>query len=134
MADLISFRTAAFDPALEPENPINPIAGQSVLAWLRANALGSEYESTPPDYEDWGWYIEVRDADTAYTVGAICYDEGGSGDVVRDWMIQVVPRRRLSDVFRRRMASQGQGRLTGVIADALRADGAFEDVSVEQGR
>jgi hypothetical protein len=40
----------------------------------------------------------------------------------------------LSDVFHRRAASPGQGRLTGVIADALRADGALEDGSVEQGR
>ena len=70
--------TDAFDPSSEPENPFNPIAGQSVLVWLREHALEG-YESSEPDCEDWGWYIEVQGGDSVYTVGAICFDDEGDG-------------------------------------------------------
>jgi hypothetical protein len=39
VAHVISFATDAFDPSTEPENPINPIAGHSVLAWLRSGTF-----------------------------------------------------------------------------------------------
>jgi len=35
MAHVVSFRTSKFDVRTETPNPINPIAGQGVLRWLR---------------------------------------------------------------------------------------------------
>ncbi|MDJ0792154.1 MAG: hypothetical protein QNJ71_09670 [Acidimicrobiia bacterium] len=145
MAHLISFRTDLFDPAAEPENPINPIAGQSALVWIRDQVLADVCESTEPDYEDWGWYIEVPWDGGSYTVGAICFDEddgsisgdGADSDPSRkgfEWMVQVVKRRRFSDVMRRKNAMKADDGLTTLIVDALRADPAFEDVAVEFGR
>lgn len=87
MAHLIEFKTAKFDPSKEPPNRINPIAGQSVLVWLRETALPS---ATEPDYEDWGWYMEVELGGTSYLIGSICYEpaEGVIGPE-RDWLVQI---------------------------------------------
>jgi hypothetical protein len=52
---IVSLETAVFDVRKEPKNPINPIGGHSLLAWLR-RALASHLELTEPDGEDWGWY------------------------------------------------------------------------------
>ena len=132
MAHIISFRTGLFDPASEPENPINPIAGQSALVWLRKRVLGQVYEATEPDYEDWGWYIEVHGDGATYTVGAICFDEDREPNQSHfEWMIQVVKRRRVFDVLRGRNAMTVDDELTATISDALRADPAFEGVTVE---
>lgn len=135
MAHLITFSTDAFDPSSEPENPFNPIAGQSVLVWLREHALEG-YESSEPDCEDWGWYIEVQGGDSVYTVGAICFDDEGDGGqgASPEWMIQVVKRRTLGDVVRRRNRMAADDRLTLRIAEALRANVAFDRIEVEFGR
>ena len=135
MANLITFRTSLFDPAAEPENPYNPIAGQSALVWVRAEVLGDDYESSEPDAEDWGWYTEVVADDEVYTVGAICFDEEDQPpDEPLDWMIQVVKRRRFADVMRRRGAMSPDDRLTSTLVDAFEANPAFEQVSLEVGR
>ena len=70
MAHLISFTTDRFDVSGETPNPINPIAGQSVLLWLREELLRAQYRVTQPDTEDWGWYIDVESAAASYLVGA----------------------------------------------------------------
>lgn len=49
MAHVISFCTARFDTQKETPNPINPIAGQSVLNWLRDELANASYRSTDPD-------------------------------------------------------------------------------------
>jgi hypothetical protein len=59
MAHLITFTTARFDTTKEPPNPINPIAGQGVLTWLRAELLRAHYRVSEPATEDWGWYMNV---------------------------------------------------------------------------
>lgn len=54
MAHVFTFRSARFDTAAETPNPINPIAGQSVLLWLGEQLRGSPYTATTPAAEDWG--------------------------------------------------------------------------------
>ena len=71
MARLISFRTSKFDISKEPPNPINPIAGQSVLTWLKETLAGSGYTLSEPDAEDWGWYMDVHADGQAYLIGAL---------------------------------------------------------------
>ena len=70
MAHIISFTTDRFNVSSEKPNPINPIAGQSVLLWLRDELLTAQYRVTEPDAEDWGWYIDVECAAASYLVGA----------------------------------------------------------------
>ena len=80
------FVSRKFDLAAEPENDINPIRGQSFLAWLRARleALGQEVDG--PDTEDWGWYLGVRTAAGRYIVGAsVIPDDDGDDWTIRLW-------------------------------------------------
>ncbi len=70
MAHLVSFRTAKFDVRAEDPNPINPIFGQSVLRWLRAELAKAHYTVTEPSTEDWGWYVDVEAEGAHYLVGA----------------------------------------------------------------
>ena len=98
MVLLVTFKTAKFDPSVEPENDINPIAGQSVLAWLKKSILSGEYETTDPAPEDWGWYIDLAAGDRRYMIGAICYWEPGesvSGPL--EWLLQFHKSRSLKE-------------------------------------
>src|SRR5215471_10285059 len=93
MAHLVSFRTAKFDVRAEEPNPINPIAGQSVLNWLRVELRKTKYTATEPSTEDWGWYIDVRGEGSSYLVGASADADDPASDV--EWIIQVHKHRSL---------------------------------------
>jgi hypothetical protein len=131
MAHLIAFRTDRFDVSQETPNPINPIAGQSVLTWLREELAKAACQSTEPDTEDWGWYIEVEGESGAYVVGASADAEGSTSDV--DWIVQVHKRRSLKEKLlgRNRMAADDP--LFALIERLVRADQRMQQVSVEKG-
>jgi hypothetical protein len=130
MAHLIAFRTDRFNISQEPSNPINPIAGHSVLNWLREELAKAAYQSTEPDTEDWGWYIEVEGESGAYLVGASADAEGTTSEV--DWMVQVHKRRSLKEKLlgRNRMAADDP--LFALIERLVRADKRMAQVSVER--
>jgi hypothetical protein len=48
VAHVITFRSSKFDVMKERPNPINPIAGESVLAWLREQLKSSSFVVTTP--------------------------------------------------------------------------------------
>jgi hypothetical protein len=130
MAHLISFKTSRFDVRTEASNPINPIAGQGVLAWLRPQLAEVGYQSTDPDAEDWGWYMDVQGAGGSYLVGA-------SGDADSDereveWVVQVHRHRSLTDRMFRRNVMADDDPLVSVIEGIVRADRLSADVSVER--
>ena len=114
MCHLITFTSAKFDAASETPNPINPIAGKSVLAWLRDELRGDEREVTSPEAEDWGWYFYVQSAEGTYLVGA-------SSDVdepePREWKIQVCRERSALDKL------LGRNKLNDVDALSLQIEG-----------
>jgi len=94
MAHVITFRSSRFDTAAETPNPINPIAGESVLSWL-SEGLASAYEVTAPATEDWGWYVGVTGAGAAYLVGASA--EPGEPGASVEWTVQIHRHRSLRD-------------------------------------
>jgi hypothetical protein len=128
MAHLISFTTARFDVSAEAPNPINPIAGQSVLLWLRAELLQANYQVTEPDTEDWGWYMDVRDGEVVYLVGASADAEPLDAPV--EWIVQVHKHRSITDKLlgRHRMAAADP--LFALIERIIRADSRLQQVSV----
>ena len=130
MAHVVSFRTSKFDVSGETPNPINPIAGQSVLKWLRAELAKAQYTATEPDTEDWGWYIDVTGNDGSYLVGASADADGSTADV--EWLIQVHRHRSFTDkVFgRNKMAADDS--LAALIERIVRAEPQISDVSVER--
>jgi hypothetical protein len=94
MAHVIAFRSARFDVAGEPPNPINPIPGERLLRWLGQRLGTFSYEVTAPDAEDWGWYMDVRGAGAAYMIGASGEPDAG-GQIA--WTVQIHRHRSLRD-------------------------------------
>ena len=130
MAHVVSFRSSKFDVSAETPNPINPIAGQSVLTWLRAELAKAQYTATEPDTEDWGWYIDVTGNDGSYLVGASADADGSTPNV--EWVIQVHKHRSFTDkVFgRNKMAADDS--LAALIERIVRADPQISEVSVDR--
>lgn len=128
MTHLISFKTARFDVSRERPNETNPIAGQSVLLWLRDELVRAHYQVTEPETEDWGWYVDVVGAEASYLVGASADATDGTPSV--EWIIQVHKMRSLKDkvLGRNRMAPDDP--LFALIERLVRADGRIEQVDV----
>ena len=132
MAYLISFRTARFDVSKEAPNPINPIAGQSVLHWLREELSHNDYKVTEPDTEDWGWYIDVERGGVSYLVGASADADGRTPDV--EWIVQLHKSRSLKDRLFGRNLLAADDPLFALIEKLVRADSRIAEVSVDKDR
>ena len=131
MAHLISFTTARFDVRGEKPNPINPIAGQSVLLWLREELLRAQYRVTEPDTEDWGWYIDVERAGASYLVGASADPAEPTPTV--EWIVQVHKNRSIKDKMLGRNKMAADDPLFALIEEIVRGDSRIERVSVTRG-
>jgi hypothetical protein len=134
MACLISFTTTRFDPADERPNPINDIAGEGVLLWLREHAIMPPYETSAPDAEDWGWYMDVIAPDGSYLVGACAQweDESAPTEAI-EWLVQIDKHRSLLDKLLGRNKLTTADPLVESLAAAIRREASFTAVSVEQG-
>jgi hypothetical protein len=123
---LVSLETAAFDLGKEPNNPMNPIGGHSLLAWLRAS-LKSHLELTEPACEDWGWYSTGTFDGSDYLIGACAM--GQPDDVPPlEWQIQIHKQRSLLDKLlgKNRMAPDDP--LSAVIVATVKDEPAFSKV------
>ena len=130
MAHVISFRTRKFDVTAETPNPTNPIAGQGVLRWLRAELATYHYTATEPDTEDWGWYIDVTGNNGSYLVGASADADGSTPDV--EWVIQVHKHRSMKDKLLGRNTLAVDDSLAALIERIVRAEPQISNVSVER--
>jgi len=130
MAHVVSFRSSRFDVSAETPNPINPIAGQSVLTWLRAELAKAHYTATEPDTEDWGWYIDVTGNDGSYLVGASADADGSTPNV--EWVIQIHKHRSFTDKVFGRNKMVADDSLAALIERLVRADPQISEVSVDR--
>ena len=130
MAHLVSFRTTKFDVRAEEPNPINPIAGQSVLNWLRGELAKAQYTVTEPGAEDWGWYVDVRGNGASYLVGASADAESSPPDA--EWIIQVHKHRSLKEKILAQNKMTVDDSLVALIERIVRADPQIAEVSVER--
>ncbi|MFN9472564.1 hypothetical protein [Acidovorax sp.] len=89
----IHFHTRLFDVSLEPENPINPMRGHSLLEWLRER-VPAQLDMTDPDAEDWGWYAHVNWEGRTYMVGAAANE---SEDGNHEWVLSLTKHRSLKE-------------------------------------
>jgi len=127
MAHLISFKTALFDASREKPNGINPVAGQSVLLWLRNELVKVQYRVTEPDTEDWGWSIDVQGDDGAYLVGA---SAEADATPPLEWIVQVHKHRSLKDKIFGRNKMAADDPLSMFIERLVRADARLEHVEI----
>ena len=130
MAHVISFRTARFDVSKETPNPINPIAGEGVLNWLRPELERAHYRTTAPSTEDWGWYMDVEGGGASYLVGASADAEDPNPE--RDWTVQVHKQRSLKDKLLGRGKMTPDDPLSTLIERIVREDGSIVQVEVDQ--
>ena len=130
MAQVISFTTSRFDVAAETPNPTNPIAGQSVLLWLKAELSRQNYRVTEPDTEDWGWYMDVQGDGGAYLVGASADAETQSAPV--EWTVQVHRHRSITDKLLGRNKMAMDDPLFALIERLVRADSRMQQISVSR--
>jgi hypothetical protein len=128
MARLISFTTDRFVVSGERPHPINPIAGQAVLLWLREELLRAQYRVTEPDTEDWGWYIHVEGADASYLVGASA--EAGDPTPTVAWIVQVHKDRSTKEKLLGRNKMAADDPLFALIEQIVRGDSRNQQVSV----
>jgi hypothetical protein len=129
MAHLITFTSSQFDVSAETPNPINPIAGEGVLKWLREKLRGIGYEVTVAEPEDWGWYVCVRQPEVSYLVGA-------SSDLdqpdPREWTIQIHRERSLTDKLFGRNKLPADDPLSVRIEAFIRDSSGAQDVRVDK--
>jgi hypothetical protein len=129
MAHLISFRTRKFDVSKETPNPINPIAGQGVLNWLKGRLNSTPWNATTPDTEDWGWYIYVKNEGTSYMVGA----SGEVGETpTLDWIIQIHKHRSLMEKLTGRNKMTEEDPLSRLIENFVRSAPDFTNIEVDK--
>lgn len=135
MAYLIEFRSALFDVAAEPENPVNPIFGHALLKWLGSRLQREGIRATDPDYEDWGWYVDVSAFDADYLVGAASVtDDDREADGKIDWIIQVHRHRRMADKLLGRNKLESSDPLCRLIEGIVRSEPSFHDVNASLAR
>ena len=125
---VITFDSPKFDVEAEPENDINPIQGQSCLAWLRPKLEASGYVVEGPACEDWGWYLDVRDADHRYVLGAMAWPSDGP---VVDWWLQVWRRRSFGEWLRGRGHIALEDALIERTVDLLLTEGEARELDRE---
>ena len=130
MAHLITFSTGAFDVSKEEPNPINPIAGQALLKWVRAKLEASGYTVTEPATEDWGWYVDVEGHGSSYLVGASGEPEPPSSDI--DWTIQIEKHRSLKDKMTGKNKMTAEDPLTALVERFVLGEAGFRTVNTEK--
>ena len=126
-ARVIRFTTSSFDVAKERPNPINPIAGESLLLWLREKAR-PRFDVSEPDAEDWGWYSSVTCNGRHYMLGASASDEE-SGE--REWVLQIVKQRSLVEKLLGREHMRADDECASFFRALLESEASFKGVSVD---
>ena len=130
MAQLLTFSTSSFDVTLETPNPFNPIAGQSVLSWIREKLTGTPFTATSPEAEDWGWYMDVSGNGATYLVGASGEPDSTTSDV--DWTVQIHKHRTVLEKLTGRNILTDDDALLALLEGFVREESTFRDVQVEK--
>ena len=95
----IHLKTAKFDILNEDKNPINLIYGQSLLLWLQ-DQLKDKIEFSKVDYEDWGWYCDIKFNNRSYMLGSsVFYEEGDNPKSELEWVFQVEKQRTFKEIL-----------------------------------
>jgi len=131
VAHVITFRSARFDIAAETPNPINPIAGESLLRWLGERLRETRYAATTPKPEDWGWFIGVETEGASYLVGASGEaDEAAPGTVA--WTMQIHKHRSLKQKLTGANKLTRDDRLSAAVERLVRQSADAVDVEVDR--
>lgn len=104
MHAVIWFKTGSLDVKNEPENPINPIMGASLLTWIQEKEKG-KISVPEPECEDWGWYANINFNGRSYMLGASTEEVDEHGQY--QFCFQVEKHRTLKEKILRRERATG---------------------------
>jgi hypothetical protein len=121
---LIRFKASLFDVAKEPENPINPIPGASLLTWLAARWPEPLVMSAPAP-EDWGWYLEVAVKGRMYLLGA---SGSNAANDDWDWVLQIKKKCSLGERLLARGKLEADDPCVALARDLLQGEPGFRDL------
>lgn len=127
MDPVIRFRSSLFDLSKEPENPINPIRGTSILEWIRAR-LPDGVSASSVEPEDWGWYFDANWSGRNYMIGAMA-EEGMGGQT--EWAVQFDKSRSLKEKLMGREKLHGGDPAVAFVLGLIRGEPAFTSVTVD---
>lgn len=66
----VNFTSALFEPFLSEDAQVNPECYGAELAWWLSKELAKKgVETSYPECEDWGWYLEYFVDDDEYMIG-----------------------------------------------------------------
>jgi hypothetical protein len=130
MALLMTFSTSKFDYTRETPNDINPIYGESVLKWLAEKLVGTGYEASKPETEDWGWYVQVEGHGAKYMVGASGDPDRPAPDM--DWVIQIHKRRTFKEKLTGANKLTRSDMFAALLERLARDEPDFRDFTVEE--
>lgn len=128
MTVIVPFNTRMFDVSRERPNPINPIAGESLLRWL-GEKLPSGQGLSEPNVEDWGWYSSIEWDGSHYMLGSSASE---AEDGVREWVLQVLRNRSLKERLLGRGRVTPDAPLVIRIVGLLSGEPQFMDLQVER--
>lgn len=126
---VIRFSTSMFDVSKERPNPHNPIAGESLLNWLREKAR-PRYEVSAPDAEDWGWYSSLTCNGRTYLLGASASDDEDDGG--REWVLQIVKQRTLREKLLGRARMAADDECAAFFQRLLEREAGFNGVTIDE--
>ena len=127
MARVIRFTTSKFDVSKERPNPINPIPGESLLLWLRSQAL-PELSMSEPDAEDWGWYSSVEWKGRLYMIGSSASEEEGGE---REWILQIDKHRSVKEKLFGNEKMSKDDECAQYFQRLLEGEASFDAISVD---
>ena len=125
---VIRFTTSTFDVTTERPNPINPIAGESLLKWLRERA-SAQFALSEPEAEDWGWYASLTHNGRAYMLGSSASDEEEGGE--REWVLQIVKQRSFAERLLGRARLAEDDECAAYFERLIREETGFKRVCVD---
>ena len=127
MTAVIRFKTALFDVMLEPENPINPIHGSSLLVWLAQRSHGV-LEISEPDVEDWGWYSYTDLHGQRYMLGSSASEQEQGA---HEWVLQVTKHRSFMEKLLGRNTMSEDDACVAYLVSLLANEPKFSNVSTD---
>jgi len=128
MPYLFAFRSTRFDVSKESPNPINSIAGEGVLNWLRTALVEAQYQVTEAAPEDFGWYVEVHGDGASYMVVASC--DAQVNDSENACIIQVRKNRSLLEKLLGKAKLTVDDPLVDVVERTLRGANGIRNIEV----
>jgi hypothetical protein len=127
----ILFRTSRFNLSVTKPHFINPDCfGEDLADWLKNKFVKRGTDVGRLGQEDWGWYLEVKNAEDSYLLGMNgIRDEASSGEEnLGEWRIIVKENRSLGQWLGGEGRKDVDDAMLTTIEEILRAEPDFNEV------